>query len=248
MSQNFLNYLQDQGRITQDDVKRFMELYRKDAEERPYAENDDSPEVKIGNLIVDAGIMTPDEMNDAQLMYKSVSILEDYKIALPQEMVADAFIDEYLAVMKEGFYRVYNINVEYGKKSITTSLQDELFIIQLVIGNGDNSFLAGITAKEPFFRSAASDLFKQLKAGLKLPEFEGEKEDVIDLFAEFLNNVNGFCTFKFNLGFDLRLPEYREHAVLQAPRIHVVPVNFLSHTLNVFLIYGTSYKFKKVVL
>ena len=243
----FLNFLQDEDHITKDDAKKIKELFNEDAEKCLYAENDDTPEIRISQLILDAGIMTPDEMTDAQLMYRSVSILEDYKIALPEEMVADAFIDEYLSVMKEGFYRIYKINVEYGKKSIVTSLQDELFIIQFVIGNGDNSFLAGITANEPTFKSAASDLFNQLKKSLKLPDFGGEKDDAIDLFSEFLNNVNGFCTFKFNLGFDLRLPEYRENAVLQAQRIHVVPVNFLSHTINVFLIYGTSYKFIKVV-
>jgi len=248
LAQSFVDYLQGIGWITQNDAERVSELIEEDAKNSLYDENNEPPEIKQGQIIVDAGIMTSHEMEEVLFMYKSACILEEYKIALPEEKFADAFIDEYLSIMQEGFHRVYELNVKYGEKTIETALQDEMIIFQLVLGHGDNHFIAGMTASESVFRGAAADLYEQFKADLKLPAFGGTKEDVVDLISEFVNNVNGFCTFKFNLGFDLRLPEFREHAVLEAPRIHVVPVKFLSHTTNLFLVYGTSYKFKKVVL
>jgi len=247
LAQNFLSYLRSADKITHDDAEKILEMYNKETEKLLYAENDDPPEIKLGRMVVDAGIMSAEEMEDIRLLYKSTCILEEYKIAMPEEMFADAFIDEYITIMQEGFHRIYKLDVKFGEKRIAEFMNDEVFISQFVIGNGDNHFLAGIAAKELVLQTAAVDLYDLLKEDLKLPVFGGTKEDTVDLFTEFLNNVNGFCTFKFNVGFDLRLPEFRERAELSAPRIHIVPANFLSHSVDVFLIYGASYKFKKGV-
>jgi len=188
------------------------------------------------------------EIDDALLIQKAVAILEEYQIVLPEEQQTGIFVDEYLMIMRESFDRLYKSEVKYGETNTLISLYDEVLIFQSVIGSADNHFLAGIASKAAVLQSAADDLYEKVNADVALPGFSGTKEDAIDLFCEFLNNTNGFCTFKFDSGFDLKLPGYQEHAVLKAPRIYTITMTVLSHTMTLFLVYGSSYNFEKVVL
>ena len=187
-------------------------------------------------------------INDILLIQKAVAILDEYKIVLPEEQQTGIFVDEYLAIVRESYDRLYKSEVEYSETSTLIALHDEVIIFQSVIGNANHHFLAGIAGKASVLIDAAYDLYKKSNVDAKLPPFGGTKEDAIDLFSEFLNNTNGFCTFKFETGFDLQVPGHQEQAVLKAPRIYSVTMTVLSHTLTLFLVYGSSYEFEKVVL
>ena len=187
-------------------------------------------------------------INDILLIQKAVAILDEYKIVLPEEQQTGIFVDEYLSIVRESYDRLYKSEVEYGDTNTLISLYDDVIIFQSVIGNANNHFLAGIAAKASVLIDAAYDLYKKSNVDTKLPDFGGTKEDAIDLFSEFLNNTNGFCTFKFDSGFDLQVPGCQEQAVLKAPRIYTVSMTVMSHTMTLFLVYGSSYNFEKVVV
>ena len=187
------------------------------------------------------------EIDDVLLIQQAEAILEEYKIVLPEEQQAGIFVDEYLSILKEGFDRIYKTEVEFGETDTLVSIQDEVLIFQSVIGRGGNHFLAGITAKEATLQDAAYDLYKKANPDISPPDFEKTPDNAIDLFSELLNNVNGFCTFKFDVGFDLKLPGCQRSTILNAQRIYSIAITVLSHTMNLFLIYGSSYNFEKVV-
>ena len=219
-----------------------------DADEIDLYDGDpDLPDIKQGQMVIDAGILTLEKVADSLLMFKSDFVLDDYKVDISEDKMADNFINEYLEIMKEGFSRIYNFDAKYGEISDKDVLEDEIFVYQHVIGDSEHHFLAGVAAKVYALVDVADALYKRAKSDKPMPEFGNQKDDAIDLFSEFLNNVNGFCTFKFNVGFDLTLPDCKEHATLQAPTIHVVPLKIESFTINIFVIYGTSYNFEKVV-
>ena len=187
------------------------------------------------------------EIDDALLMQRAAAILEEYKIVLPEEQQAGIFVDEYLSIVRDILNRLYKADVTYGKTDTLVSVKGDILIFQSVIGSGDNHFLAGIAVDEAVLKNAANDLYERSEAGVKLSGFGNTKEEAIDLFGEFLNSVNGICTFKFDSGFDLKLPGCHERMIVEAPRIYNIEMKILSHKMSLFLIYGSSYNFEKVV-
>jgi hypothetical protein len=229
MAQTFLEYLKAEALIAQADAALIPPV--DDLEEQCRA-------------IVNAGLMTEDEINEVQFFYKMNVFLDENKIILNQNDINDDFFVEYLSIAIRGFKDYLNLKVTYRDIEITSFLQQELFIYQSLKGSDGNSFIVGIAAPADTLMEMAVELYGQLGKGLDLPEFEQTPEDMHDFYFELLNNINSTCSYKFNLDFDLELPQYRENAALYEPYLYTVGFSVLEYNITIFLVHGDSYNFE----
>jgi len=204
-------------------------------------ESDELPSVKLGQEIINEGFMGLEAVVDALTIFNMG--MDVSPIDLPEEQLDDTLADRYLLIVEEGFVNSFYLNVSYGKTTTVSSLSSKAFIFQSVTDGSNIQFLAGIAADEDVLRDLASNLYKRMNSDARVPEFEDTKENAIDFFCETLNLINGICTYRFEVDFDLEAPGYQEQAILKAPKIYVTEMTVLSHVVKLLFIYGASYIF-----
>jgi hypothetical protein len=170
--------------------------------------------------------------------------IDENIVSLNIDLKEEILFDEYTDIVVKGFHDFYNLRVNHSSVKRIKSLENELFVYQPLNGSGNNHFLVGFSGSYDALMALAADLHKQLRMNSAIPAFENNREDMIDLYLETLNNINSSCSYKFNVDFGLDIPEYTENAVLTAPHIYTAHFYVFDHIINVFLINGKTHRFE----
>jgi hypothetical protein len=237
MGNSFIEYLQAGNFIAPEDAAACRAAVPN--------EKDQTPD-KICHILQTSGIMTGKELEDAMFYYNMDNFLESNTITLPEKNIDGVFFGEYLNITVKGFSDFLHTKAAYGEIAVYSSLQESLVVYQPIKGVDGSTLITGFAGPASNMMEAAAELHKKLSEGFKIPHFQHSKEEMVDFYFELLNNINSACSYKFDMGYDLKLPRYQENTIMTAARIYTAEVSVLQFKIIVFVIFNGDCAFERM--
>lgn len=207
---------------------------------------DDIPEALLqANAVLAAGFMDATHLYTELIDYKFSTYLTDNLIYLKESSLTYAFVCEYISLFITGLRTMTGVEHLYHNFNVEEKLPCKHVVYQTIYDEPQHlNIITGISTDLDTMRKISQDFYETRTPNREAPLEDEPKEDTIDFFCELLNNINGSCTYRFNIGFDLDLPLYLENTSLTASQILTFDFDYEPYQFTLFIITGQDYDFK----
>lgn len=193
-------------------------------------------------LVVDNKFLAVEQVSRTISQFINFCYFDEQILTTNANVLDDFFIDGYQKIIEGTLSRLLRTAGEIESVEEIEFFERDNFVYQKLVDNAQEfQVLTGLYIDEHTSRKIADEYNTYISNKYNIPKLETTDESVIDFFKELLNNVNGGCTYKFDIDFSLELPESVKNVFLEASPIHRIKIRIKEYSIYFIVVLGDDY-------
>ncbi len=196
-------------------------------------------------IICNFSFMDKRMLADTLLLYLTNHTFEENVVHLPEniEELIPVFVESYAQTVLVRLKNYFDTSATYDGCSTPPQLPSRLLVYQQLVSEACTFLLGICTNLETVSHLVKIFCYEDKSREVVRLSFDTEAEQ-IDFLCEILNNINGVCTGKYSIVFDLELAQPLENVMLTSNAIYKLDYTVHSEPISFFVISGKEYTFE----
>lgn len=177
-------------------------------------------------------------------LFDEFQFVNDNLFSLNQEFEPDAFLESYLKFIEITLNKLFEADSTHGEIEVITVAEADFMVSQMLLEETDNiQIMTFFSGEFEILKEMNKEYVGHIAQKYNISPTEVTQENTIDLCMEILNNVNGNCTIKLDLDFDLEVPQHFEKVTLETSSLYRVKFEIRGYEMYFYVVFGRDYTF-----
>lgn len=193
-------------------------------------------------LLVDNEFMKLEHVSRSISQFINFCYFDEQVLTTTINALDDIFVEGYQKIIAGTLSRLLRTSGEVEGVEEIEFFERDHFVYQKLVDNAQEfQVLTGLYIDENTSRQITDEYNTYISNKYNIPKLETTEESIVDFFKELLNNVNGGCTYKFDIDFSLELPENVKNVFLEASPVYRIKFRIKEYTIYFIVVLGDDY-------